>query len=152
MADLVTSAAPAGVGALLALGIREVFAWMRDRPRGAAGLLDAQAGYQKALNEQAKAFTASILAMAQDLREDIARLENEVFDLKASNRALEDENARCRGENRQLRTILASLTRHLRKAGIDIPADLQVTALIETESEDGVVTSLAPLEMKRVAP
>jgi hypothetical protein len=152
MADLISSAGGAGAGALVALSIREVFAWLRARPKGAASVIEAQAAYQNALNEQVKAFTASILAMANDLREDIARLENEVFDLQKAKRKLEDENLHCRGENRQLRAILAGLTRHLRKAGIDIPLDLQVTALLEVGTEDGGVTAITPLEMRKAAP
>jgi hypothetical protein len=125
----------AGVGAGGAALVTVMRAWLRNRPNfasGQASIQAAQATFQEALTAQATAFMTSMREVVADQRGTIDDLERRLSEQ-------EDEARKCHSENRNLRQLISSLIRLLRKAGIDIPKDLAVTAILELE-DDGVAT------------
>lgn len=106
--------------------------WLASRPRGRADIQTSQAAFQTALNSQVEAFTASLMELTERQRATIAKLESRVADL-------EDDKLRAHGVSRELRQIIRSLVHRLKAAGIDLPDDLDVAAILETD-DDGVST------------
>lgn len=112
--------------------------WLTGRAQAKVALVANQAAFQKALSDQAAAFTTSLLEMINLEREEVA-------DLKARIQGLERDNLRCHNENRQLRQMIDSLLRLLRNAGIDVPEGMTVAAILETETDDQAVTGLTAI-------
>lgn len=123
-------------------GVGGIWTWLSNRPKGKADIATSQAAFANALNSQATAFIAG-------LQEMIGHHERTIDDLKERLEEVERDNRRCHNENNQLRQMLASLMRLLRAAGIDLPADLSVAAIIETETPEGSITALTGVSRRK---
>lgn len=139
MADAVTVACVAGGSTVAGVVLGKVFdmitAGRSAKAKEPADLVQAVAVMQKAVADQAEAFTQALLQNNGELRSEVDRLARRVETLEA-------ENVQCRGENAQLHQMIESFEEHLRRAGIDMPP--RRTARAFTVMEGGKVTSFTP--------
>jgi chromosome segregation ATPase len=140
--DLLKSTLALLVGAGGMGGLWRYLSSRRSRSQDQASVTTAQALFADALTAQATTFMDGLQRVIDRHEKTIKELEERVDELERDNR-------RCHNENNQLRQMLASLMRLLRAAGIDLPPDLSVAAIIETETPEGSITALTTVTKRR---
>lgn len=133
--ELLTGLGGVGLGAV---AFKLASLWLESR-RGApsrakdtADLIAASAAFQLALNAAAQGIVG-------DLRDAVERLEAEIEDLKIENERCRSEAEGLKQADRERAQQFRSLTRMLKRRGIDLTADDIEGSLIRLEGEGGEV-------------